>query len=173
MYRAFWVVAILAAVAVRPGLAPGFAAADMAKIAAFDFELIDTSLEGEVGGERADEQVRLGLITRDLRERLRDSGRYQVIDIEPARARITDAGYLHGCVRCASSIAADLGADLALTGTVQKVSNLILNINLYLYDAASGDLLRAMSVDIRGNTDESWLRGVSYLARNRLLEDDK
>lgn len=169
MNRVFWVVAILAAVAV----APGPAVADIAKIAAFDFELIDTSLEGEVGGERADQQNRLGLITEDLRKRLTDSGRYRVIDIEPARARITDAGYLHGCVRCASAIARDLGADQALTGTVQKVSNLILNINLYLYDAEGGDLLRAMSVDIRGNTDESWLRGISYLVRNRFLKDAK
>ena len=60
-----------------------------------------------------------------------------------------------------------------MTGTVQKVSNLILNINLYERDVASGDLLRAMSVDIRSNTDKSWTRGVSYLVRNRFLKEKK
>ena len=57
-----------------------------------------------------------------------------------------------------------------MTGTVHKVSNLILNINVTVRDAGSGQAVRAGSVDIRGNTDESWLRGVSYLVRNRLLD---
>jgi hypothetical protein len=39
---------------------------------------------------------------------------------------------------------------------VQKVSNLILNINLYMEDVQTGRMEFARSVDIRGNTDESW-----------------
>jgi hypothetical protein len=35
------------------------ARADPPKVAVFDFELLDTSLQGEVGGPRADEQARL------------------------------------------------------------------------------------------------------------------
>jgi len=35
-------------------------------------------------------------------------------------------------------------------------------------DAATGRTLRADSVDIRGNTDESWTRGLRYLIRERL-----
>ena len=62
-----------------------------------------------------------------------------------------------------------LGADLAITGTVQKVSNLILNMNIYLRDARSGRLVTFMNADFRGNTDESWARTTSYLLRNRLL----
>ena len=169
MYRAF---GSLLAIALGL-LAPLPAAAELTKVAAFDFELIDTSLEGALRGARADEQARLGLISDDLRRRLGESGRYLVLDLAPARARIADAGHLHGCPRCASTIARDLGAAVALTGTVQKVSNLILNVNLYLHDAASGALLRAWSVDIRGNTDQSWLRGVSYLVRNRVLRDER
>ena len=49
---------------------------------------------------------------------------------------------------------------------VQKVSNLILNINLELRDAATGQTLDVGSVDIRGNTDESWRRGARRLAEN-------
>ena len=64
------------------------------------------------------------------------------------------------------------GADLAITGVVQKVSNLILNINLYLRDVHTGRLIAAMSADLRGNTDESWSRTTSYLVRNRLLAPD-
>jgi len=48
---------------------------------------------------------------------------------------------------------------------VQKVSNLILNINLEMR-AGVGVVRYRGSVDIRGNTDESWLRGVRRLAEN-------
>ena len=62
-----------------------------------------------------------------------------------------------------------LGADLAITGLVQKVSALILNINVFVRDTHSGRLIASMSVDLRGNTDESWSRAMNYLLRNRLL----
>ena len=48
---------------------------------------------------------------------------------------------------------------------VQKVSNLILNINVEVRTEAGATRYRG-SVDIRGNTDESWLRGVRRLAEN-------
>jgi hypothetical protein len=141
------------------------------RVAVFDFELIDTSLEGEMSGARPDEQQRLRLISDLLRQKLAESGRYLVLDQRAAADQVADAGYLHGCNGCEAEIARGLGAELAIIGTVQKVSNLILNINIYLRDTASGRRLRAMSADIRGNTDKSWSRGVSYLVRNRLLKD--
>ena len=42
-------------------------------VAVFDFELIDTSVEGEIRGVRSDEQARLGQLSLQLRERLKDS----------------------------------------------------------------------------------------------------
>ena len=53
-----------------------------------------------------------------------------------------------------------------MTAWVQKVSNLILNINIQIRDVQSGLIVLTRSVDIRGNTDVSWLRGVRYLARS-------
>jgi hypothetical protein len=159
-------VLILGAMSLIPAMA-----GETPRVAAFDFELIDTSLEGEVHGVRADKQKRLGMISDQLRDLLTKSDRYVVVDHSPATGRIDEAGLLHGCNGCEAKIARGLGADLAMTGTVQKVSNLILNINLYVRDAASGERLRSMSVDIRGNTDQSWSRGLSYLVRNRLFSD--
>jgi hypothetical protein len=68
-----------------------------------------------------------------------------------------------------TDLAAAVGAKQAITGTVQKVSNLILNINIYMWDVEKGEQTGGTSVDIRGNTDESWARGVSYLVRHRVL----
>jgi hypothetical protein len=67
-------------------------------------------------------------------------------------------------------LAEKTGAEWAAWGTVQKVSNLILNINLYIEDVQTGRIELAHSVDIRGNTDESWLRGLNYMIRNYVLE---
>lgn len=153
------------------GLNASAGLAETLRVAVFDFELIDTSLEGEVNGTRADEIERLAMISDLLRQKLEESSRYVVVDETPAATQIANAGYLYGCNGCEANMARDLGAELAITGTVQKVSNLILNINLYVRDAATKKRLRAMSADIRGNTDQSWSRGLSYLVRNRLLKE--
>ena len=110
------------------------------------------------------------MISNLLRDLLADSGYYRVVDLTPLAAAIADAGHLHGCNGCDAAIAQRAEAELALTGVVQKVSNLILNINLYLRDATTGELLYVTGADIRGNTDKSWSRGVSWLVRNRLLK---
>jgi hypothetical protein len=151
----------------------GWPADETTKVAVFDFELIDTSLEGEVYGPRPDERQRLVLIGDLLRRMLADSNRYAVLDLSPLAAEISEAGHLYGCNGCATRIAAALGAEEAITGTVQKVSNFILNVNLYVWDVQTGSKVRVWSVDVRGNTDESWSRGVSYIVRNRLLPDTR
>jgi hypothetical protein len=76
---------------------------------------------------------------------------------------------LQACGGCDVQYAQQLGADLAVTGVVQKVSALILNMNIYLRDARTGRLVTAMSADFLSNTDESWSRTMSFLLRNRLL----
>ncbi|MGY4416090.1 hypothetical protein ACVWW4_007826 [Bradyrhizobium sp. LB7.1] len=68
-----------------------------------------------------------------------------------------------------SSLPGSSVSDLEITGMVQKVSNLIINLNIYLRDVKTGTMITAASADMRGNTDESWTRTMSYLIRNRLL----
>jgi hypothetical protein len=48
------------------------------------------------------------------------------------------------------------------------VSNLIVNINIQIEDVATGAILLNKSVDLRGNTDESWRRGVSYIVKSMI-----
>jgi Protein of unknown function (DUF2380) len=149
-------------------LLPVSAHAEPPKAAVFDFELLDTSLQGEMDGPRADEQQRLIRTGEQIRKGLAESGKFTVLDIAP----VTDAAHaanLQACGGCDVDLAQKLGADLAITGVVQKVSNLILSLNIYLRDTRSGRLVTSMSADFRGNTDESWQRTASYLLRNRLL----
>ena len=144
------------------------ARADPLKVAVFDFELVDTSLQGEVDGPRADEQRRLMNTGDQLRKGMAESGKFAILDIAPVNAAAHGSN-LQACGGCDVQYAQQVGADLAVTGVVQKVSNLILNMNVYLRDTHTGDLVTSMSADFRGNTDESWSRAAAYLLRNRLL----
>jgi Protein of unknown function (DUF2380) len=146
-------------------------AADVPRLALFPIELFDTSLQGEVEGIDPADEARLALVDQELRDRLAASGRFRIVDTAPAAAEIERAGYWRSCNGCEAAIAKGLGADLALAGWVQKVSNLILNINVTIRDAATRELVFAGGVDIRGNTDESWRHGIRYLLKHRLLAE--
>jgi Protein of unknown function (DUF2380) len=156
-----WTVLLLACPAV-------VRAADPPKLAIFDFEMVDSSLQGEVYGPRDDEQGRLKRVGDQLRQQLGESGKFQILDIAPVNAAAHQSN-LQACGGCDVKLAQQLGADLEITGVVQKVSNLILNINIYLRDIHTGRLVTLVSADMRGNTDESWTRATNYLVRDRLL----
>jgi hypothetical protein len=143
-------------------------ATEPARLAVFDLEMLDTSLQGEMQGPRADEHDRLMRATDQLREELGKSGKFQIVDTSPVNAAAHQSN-LQACGGCDVKLARQLGADLEMTGVVQKVSNLILNMNLYLRDVHSGRLVAAASADMRGNTDESWSRTMRYLIHERLL----
>ena len=142
--------------------------AEPPKVAVFDLEMIDTSLQGEMNGAQAEERARLSRAADQVRKALAESGKFRVLDIAPVNAAAHGSN-LQACGGCDVKLAGEIGADIAITGVVQKVSNLILNINLYLRDVHTGQLLAAGSADMRGNTDESWSRATGYLVRNRLL----
>jgi Protein of unknown function (DUF2380) len=134
------------------------------KAAVFPFELLDTSLNGEHGGSRA----RLKLIDGELRDLLAKSGRYEPVPLGDAVVKAAAGEDLRTCDGCEVPLAREAGADVSVVGWVQKVSELILNINLVIRDVKTGQVLEGGSVDIRGDTDESWSRGVRYLVHERL-----
>lgn len=144
------------------------ARAEVPKAAVFDFELLDTSLEGEMQGPRKDEQARLLLISDQLRKAIADSGRYAVVDIASVNSAAHNSN-LQACGGCDVQFAKQVDADIAVTGVVRKISTLILSMSIYLRDAHSGTLIAVYGADLRGDTDESWSRTVSWLIQNRLL----
>jgi hypothetical protein len=146
-------------------------AAEPARLAVFDFELIDTSLQGEMEGIDPADQARLRMIEAELRQRLEQSGRFELVDTAPVADQVDAAGVLWSCNGCELGIARRLDAELALVGWVQKVSNLIVNLNVVIRDTSTREQVFATSVDIRGNTDESWQHGIRYLLENRLLKE--
>jgi hypothetical protein len=144
------------------------ARADTPKLAILDFELLDTSLEGEMRGPQADERDRLIRISDQVRRQLTESGRFQLLDISPVKAA-AEGSNLQACGGCDVDYAQKIDADLVITGVMRKISTLILNLTIFVRDVHTGQLITAMNADFRGNTDESWTRATSYLVRNRLL----
>jgi hypothetical protein len=147
-----------------PALAAEPPARGAATAAVFDLELIDTSGEGE----KPEHAGRLAQTSAEFRRALGEAGRFAPVPVAPAAARVADAGYLHGCNGCEAAMARDLGAAVAITGVIYKVSTLIMYISITVRDSATGAVIINRSVSIRGDTDESWRRGVHYLAKNVL-----
>lgn len=112
---------------------------------------------------------RMGAIRTQLADALVREKLYVVVDDAPARdliERYRATQDLHACNGCEIEIGKALGVERVLVGWVQKVSNLILNINLQIEDVATGRVVLNKSVDLRGNTDDSWRRGIAYLVRD-------
>ena len=131
-----------------------------------DFELIDEMRDYETDEARAAQQQRLFLIDDALRKEFEQRGMYRVVDNNVAAKLIADEKALQDlrqCNGCELDIGRALKADVIVIGWVQKVSNLILNINIEVKDVASGKTLYAKSVDLRSNSDKSWLRGIRYM----------
>jgi hypothetical protein len=113
------------------------------------------------------------MISDDLRSELRERQLYKVADNAPASDMIAKLGAtqdLNACNGCELEVGRKLGVERVGVCWVQKVSNLIININLRIEDVATGKAVFQRSVDIRGNTDLSWQRGVKALAE-RLADD--
>jgi hypothetical protein len=156
---AFTVLAVAATAAPSEG-------GERTRVAFFGFEFINTSPEPTNEAEKR----RLAALGDTFVRLLKESGRYEVLPLSDAqKAKMAQSSNITGCNGCQIDWAREAGADLAAWGTVQKVSNLILNENVYIDNVKDGSQFFGRSVDIRGNTDESWERGIRYLVRNYLL----
>ncbi|MCX8003525.1 MAG: DUF3280 domain-containing protein [Burkholderiaceae bacterium] len=131
-----------------------------------DFELIDEQRESVPFPEASQ---RLAMIGARLRQALVRERLYEVVDETPVAEAIRRARReqnILNCNGCELELARQAGAERVMLGWVQKVSNLILNINVEVRDVRDGRTVLVKSVDLRGNTDASWQRGIDMLVRD-------
>lgn len=155
-------VAMLLAIALHPAQAEQ----PLKKLLMLDFELIDDQ-QGVV--PFPEKEARLAMVSQRLRAALSKERLYDVVDDTPVQALIQAESArqsLLECNGCELEIARKAGADRVLLAWVQKVSNLILNLNIEIRDADTGEAVLGKSVDVRGNTDQSWQRGVDFMVRD-------
>jgi Protein of unknown function (DUF2380) len=132
-----------------------------------DVELID---DQDNPATKAAQAVRLRNATAQLRQELAERGLYRVVDPAPTRA-LQDTlraqqEFFYRCDDCAEQVGRQLGVELVMTPWVQKVSELILNVNVQIYDVTARQPIFTKSVDMRGNDDVSWQRAVRFLVRD-------
>jgi Protein of unknown function (DUF2380) len=160
--------AALGALAWAPGRAPAAgAAAALRSLAVLEVELVD---DHENPLTKAATLVRLRNATLQLREELAQRHLYRVVDAAASQALQdklrAQQEYMYRCVDCATQIGTVLGADLVMTPWVQKVSELILNLNVQIFAVKADRIVFTKSVDMRGNDDVSWNRAVRFLVRD-------
>ncbi|WP_425102327.1 DUF3280 domain-containing protein [Tropicibacter sp. S64] len=137
-------------------------------VAFFGLYLLDTSLQTQAKGEHDAEDARIALLEDMVRERFAAEG-YTLLDLAPIAADLDRVVNPAKCYGCDVRMAQKLGADFVLVGEVQKVSNLILSLNLQMRAVSDGEMVKGAVVDMRGNTDESWTRAMRYILKNRFF----
>jgi Protein of unknown function (DUF2380) len=156
---------LLLSIAAMPWLAARAQGAE--SIAVIGFELVD-----EQPDPARDEAMRrrLAAIHAQLEKGLAERGLYRVVDVAPAKAQIDAArasnAFVYACNGCLAEIGQRLGTRLVIVGWVQRVSELILNINVAVKEARTGAEVLTKSVDLRGNNDESFARGMNFMLRD-------
>ncbi|WP_245427118.1 DUF3280 domain-containing protein [Mesorhizobium sp. YM1C-6-2] len=157
--------AFLLTASLAVGITANTAHAD-GKAAVFEFELQHGELVPGVPSKKEAEDKRRAMVTERLRAHLANSG-FDLVNTEPFAEKAAAAN-LQACGNCADDFARELGADYAFTGVVYKVSELVLSMSVLVHEAATSRPVTSATVDLRGNTDESWQRAIDYLYRNVL-----
>jgi Protein of unknown function (DUF2380) len=164
MYQ-FRLILIALAVLVMPAFS-GLSFAAGKCVAVFDFELINMSLDGQINGIQIRETERLEQLTQQLRKWV--AGEAGLLSCDMAAVEMeSKASNLFAC-GCIQRLARSVDAKLAVVSSVHKLSNLILNIRVDVFDVDTDKLVAQFNADIRSNTDSSWARGLDWLIQHRL-----
>lgn len=136
-------------------------------LAMLGFELIEDHPDAS---RDAEQQARLMMIDQQFRALLEEKGLYHVVDNSPHQVLIDEvrgrSEFVYRCQPCKAELGAGMGVDYVAVGWVQKVSNLILNVNIEVREVATDRIALVKSVDMRGNNDESWTRAVRFMVRD-------
>jgi hypothetical protein len=165
-------IGVLAVWAVMACFPLGAAAATEVETVAFlgvHFQNDNARLEPTTDAERH----RMTEIADGLKKQMEASGKFKFVAVPGAEKEAINAGQPVGeCGGCEFDYGKQVHTDLVAWIRVQKVSDLILNLNVFVGRVADRKLIFVHSVDMRGNTDESWTRSLTYLVQNYLLRPE-
>lgn len=175
MGRWHWAVGLAVVALMQVGL--GGVAAAAQKIAIFPIDMSFPTSEKDffrgARGPSQDEKRRLEAAYSELVKRAAESGSYEIVDLAPVAKEVADGQPFYNCNGCEVDIGKKVGADVVMTSVVEKISETHLSLTVGVVDVTKSSLLSNSSVLIQGNTDESWLHGVKWLAKNRLFAEAK
>lgn len=169
----FHTVPLLAALAVGLGLAAGAARAEeTATISVLNTYFQNDHAEWVPTTEA--ERKRMTDMVATYRSMLEKSGKYKFKDVDPAiQERIAKDQKMGECADCELRYGKELGVDQVAWIEVQKVSELILNVNVYMKDVKSGKMVFMKSADLRGNNDEAWQHTMKFVIKRYMLNPEQ
>lgn len=151
------------------------------KVAVMPFDLADQTAEAALTSDpylvlsapkvSPEEQQRLALAKDELTRLLAERLGYEPVDLSGLAGEIKQAAPFYKCDGCEVEIARKAGAELVVSGNIQKLSALILNLNMMMRDVASGDVRAMQTVPLRDNSDDGWLRGVRKVIEQQLAAE--
>jgi hypothetical protein len=116
------------------------------------------------------ERARMKKIEDLFKSDLANTQKLRFVDVPAGvQEKMAHGQAIGACSGCEIDYGKELNAQLVAWIDIQKVSNLILNMNVYIADVSTGQFVFKRSVDIRGNTDESWTRSLTFLMKRYLL----
>jgi hypothetical protein len=134
--------------------------------------VLDIELTGDSGGAQfaTEHAARLRMASSQLRQELKQSGLYTLVDTTPALPLITklrsQQAYLHDCNGCDLEIGRQLGANQVLVTWVDRVSGLILSLTYEFHDIGTSQIVGRKSYDFRGDNDSAWTHAIKYMVRD-------
>ena len=133
------------------------------QVAVFRFELIDTSGADPKPGHAE----WLDGVTQIIQDGFVQYG-FPTSDLTPAQAEIEDGKPLYGCNGCFLDIAKQHQWDWAVVGVVRKVSELILGMQVMVFEAETEQVLFHRIISFRGDNWKAWERAAKWLVRHKL-----
>jgi len=134
-------------------------------------DILDTSQEPV--DQRADHARRLARMRDDISAGLAEKHVYDIVDrapIEKALAATLARTYLRTCNGCEVEFGRQTGADFVLVGQVNKISTLIMSMDVTFRSVATGQPIYVQRFDFRGDNDNSWARTTKYVVE-RIARD--
>lgn len=120
------------------------------------------------------ERKRMSAMVETFKSMLEKSGKYSFKPVDPGiQERIAQDQKMGECAGCETRYGKEVGVDQVAWIEVQKVSELILNVNVYMTDVKTGKQVFVKSVDLRGNNDESWQHSIKFLVKRYMLNPEQ
>lgn len=133
------------------------------KAAVFDIQLANLS---EAPATPADKD-RLPRVSDELRNELALQNVFEIVPISLAvKAEVEKRSGLRSCNGCAVDFARQLGAQVAVTTQISKVSSAVLNLVLYIKEVDGNQPEQSYGVNVRGDDRGSFDRAVKYVVDN-------
>ncbi len=139
------------------------------KIAVFQFELMDFSGGAGIAGDSKTDAAQLDQATRDVRQLMAQSGRYEIVDVSGAEGEAARTHRLRECEGCEAAVALKLGAEQSLIGVVSRISRMEYVVRFQIRSARTGDVILVRDSGLRMGANYSWPRGATALVRSTLL----